>query len=167
MYVSRLADFTEIPVIDIGRLFTPGADIVPLGREMAKACEECGFLYIKNHGVAPEAMEEIFATARDYYDLPMDQKMADTITKSPDFIGYMPFRSKGTDPTKAGALQEGFQIHREFDPGHPNVQKKLPLHGPNPWPQGQPELKAAMLRYFTLMETLSRQLMRGFATGLG
>jgi isopenicillin N synthase-like dioxygenase len=167
MYVSRLADFTEIPVIDVSPLVSGAADIATLGRDMARACEECGFLYISNHGVAPAAMEEIFATARDYFDLPVEKKMEEAITRSPDFIGYMPFRSKGTDPTKAGALQEGFQIHREFPPDHPNVNKQVPLHGPNPWPKGQPELKAAMLRYFALMEKLSLQLMRGFAVGLG
>ena len=46
--------FTQIPVIDIGRVNSPNlADRVALAKEIRKACEVVGFFYISNHGNPP------------------------------------------------------------------------------------------------------------------
>ena len=50
-----LKAFARVPLIDLAPYF--GGDAVArarVGRELARACEEVGFLYLANHGVDRE-----------------------------------------------------------------------------------------------------------------
>lgn len=46
------------------------------------------FMYIKNHGVAQDLVDDIFDVSRRYHALPLEDKMADYVFKSETLRGY-------------------------------------------------------------------------------
>ena len=82
----------------------------------------------------------------------------------PRIQGYLPlgYRSYEGEARAGTSQQEGFWI------GHDRpLSNDALLDGPNQWPDGQPDLKRAMLRYFDAVEGLAGVLLRGFALALG
>lgn len=67
----------HLPVIDFSKWT---ADSSPeqrykIGKELADACHNVGFVYIINHGVSPELLEEAFGWSKRLFDLKEEQKM--------------------------------------------------------------------------------------------
>ncbi len=93
--------FNEVPLVDIAGIYSDKfEDRLKVAQDFAKACEKCGFLYIKNHGVEPEYTEGIFKTAADYFDQPQEEKMEQWIYKQKDLKGYEPVHGARMDDTK-------------------------------------------------------------------
>lgn len=99
--------FDEIPVVDIAGIFSDSfEERLRVAQEIAVICKEVGlvksgpyvflvrtnvsfsFLYIKNHGVPQELVDEIFKVSRQYHALPLEDKMADYVFKSETLRGY-------------------------------------------------------------------------------
>src|SRR5215467_15511727 len=65
-----------VPVIDIA----PYLAGTPEGKrrvaaELDRACREVGFYIIVGHGVDPRLIEQIETVSREFFDLPLDEKM--------------------------------------------------------------------------------------------
>ena len=73
----------HVPVIDLaplrqekssaeeGKVEPAVEDIVT---KVGQACEEWGFFQVINHGVSLELLEELQATAKEFFDLPIEEK---------------------------------------------------------------------------------------------
>src|SRR5689334_22313647 len=83
------AALASIPVIDYGPFFAgePGA-LPRLAREVARACEQIGFFYIRNHGIDQALVDRAFAASRRFHALPLPQKLA--LRLNENNIGYLP-----------------------------------------------------------------------------
>ena len=46
-----------------------------IGKNLADACHKVGFVYIINHGVSPELLEEAFGWSKRLFDLKHEEKM--------------------------------------------------------------------------------------------
>jgi isopenicillin N synthase-like dioxygenase len=161
--VSRRLDFSEIPVIDLRPLIDGGAaqleaTVAALGR----ACEEVGFIYVRNHGVPQDLVTRLAEQSALFFAQPMDEKMK--IVLDQRMRGYLPLRYRSYEgETRAGTShQEGFWVGHERA-----LSAEDPLVGPNQWPAGTPGLQPAMMAYFDAVEALSRVLQRAFALALG
>ena len=44
-------------------------------KQLVAACQEVGFVYIVNHGVPQEGLEEAFAVSEKFYNLPQEDKL--------------------------------------------------------------------------------------------
>lgn len=156
---SRKLDFREVPMVDIGAL--GGADDAAVIREIARVCQDVGFMYVCNHGVPQSVLDDLVAQAKLFFDLPVREKMSAAVEKSPQFRGYLPLEYTGDEGPEGRNLQEGFMIMQDRPLG------TVPLHGPNQWPQALPSLRAPMMRYFVELEKLARRMLPGFAAALG
>ena len=87
--VFKLAS-SEVPVVDLepSRAGGPAARRA-VAAEIAAACHEIGFFYIRNHGVARDDIDRIFQTAVDFHTLPLAAKMEVSVTKNNHFQGYL------------------------------------------------------------------------------
>ena len=59
----------SIPVIDISGLFS--ADVKErqmVAQQMKQACEDKGFFYISNHGIATELQQAVFKQSKQFFD---------------------------------------------------------------------------------------------------
>ena len=158
---SRRLDFSEIPILDVGPLVA-GDDDPTLINALHRACADVGFLYVRNHGVSMALVETLKESAATFFAAPMAEKMK--IAIDPRIQGYLPlgYRSYEGEDRAGTSHQEGFWI------GHDRpLNNDALLDGPVQWPDGQPDLKRAMLPYFDAVESLAGALMRGFSLALG
>jgi isopenicillin N synthase-like dioxygenase len=163
--VGQRMPFERIPVVDL-EPFLSGRDRARTAAEIGRACREVGFLYVRNHGVAPDLVARIFAVAKSYFDLPRAAKMRQHIKKSPHHRGYFPLFEENTDPDLTADLKEGFDMAMDLGPDDPDVRAGTPLHGPNVWPDQPPEFRAVAAAYYAAMTDLARTLLRSFALAL-
>jgi isopenicillin N synthase-like dioxygenase len=160
-----------IPVIDYGPYFAgePGA-LDRVAREVAWACENVGFFYALNHGVADKLIERAFAASRRLHALPLERKLA--LRLNENNIGYLPINAsvqgasavhKATRPNQ----NESFFASYDRGPDHPDVLAGKPLRGRNQWPSGLPGLRADMMAYFNALERMCDGMLPPFAVALG
>jgi len=72
--VSRRLDFTEIPVIDLSDLVAGNDDPATIDA-LGAACRDVGFVYIQNHGVAQDLIDDCIAASDEFFARPMDEKI--------------------------------------------------------------------------------------------
>ncbi|KAJ9142990.1 Oxoglutarate/iron-dependent oxygenase [Pleurostoma richardsiae] len=164
--------FEEIPLIDVAGSFSDNFDDrLKVAKQIANACEQVGFFYIKNHGISQQLMDGTMDAARRYFDKPVDVKMREHIYKSKDMRGYEPVHGANVDPRKPkGDRKESF-LHN-FEPECDPVPAKLTeeqralLHQ-NLWPSDDLDFKKACYKYDRNMIVLMRKMVQMFALGLG
>ena len=162
MPAARILNFSEVPLIDIGPLVRGAAQREAQTVEaIARACQDVGFMYVRNHDVSPVVLNHLVEQAKLFFALPTVEKNTVAVENSPQFRGYLPLEYTGNEGEKGKNLQEGFMIM------HERPLDTFPMHGPNQWPRGLLSLKPAMWAYFDAMEKLANPLMRGFALALG
>jgi isopenicillin N synthase-like dioxygenase len=97
---AKRGAFHEIPVIDFAGAFCENrTEREKVAKETYDACVRVGFFYIRNHGVSELVMKNVFSAAKQFFALPLADKMSIDINKSPHFRGYtklmVRFRSRG------------------------------------------------------------------------
>lgn len=162
-----------LPVIDFsafaphGRKGEAGARHA-VAEAMGKACRQNGFFLLANHGLDTNVTEQAFAQTAQFFDQPLAAKQRISIERSPCHRGWFGHGQEVLDAKAQaqGDAKEGLKIGRDLPLDHPLVAAGVPLHGPNQWPE-QSGFKTAMQAAYAQCETLSRQLMQGFALSLG
>lgn len=83
---------TLIPLIDFSKFLASNAspsDRLKVAQELVSACHMAGFAYIKNHGISPEHLQDAFAAAKQFYDVPQNERMRIRVAEgSTSFNGY-------------------------------------------------------------------------------
>ena len=125
-----------------------------------------GFFYLVGHGVAVESDRNVMAMANRFFELPLAEREAIAIARSPHFRGYTLLKSEMT----AGKQDWRDQIDigpespvRATDPGDPPWLK---LIGPNQWPQSLPEMPGVISAWMKQMQSVGVSLMQAMAEGL-
>ena len=86
---AKRGAFHEIPIIDFTNAFSKDFEKrKELAGQVYDACTRVGFFYIRNHGVDESIMKNVFSAAKDFFSLPLEDKMAIDLNKSPHFRGY-------------------------------------------------------------------------------
>jgi isopenicillin N synthase-like dioxygenase len=157
-----------IPIIDLGRLRGPGALLPSTERalalvELREALHVQGFIYVVNHGVDGSITDNIFSAARDFFALPLEERLAIENIKSKQFRGYTRL---GNEHTK-GIADQRDQIDilterpaLELTDGDP---KYLGLVGPNQWPASLPSFKTAALTWLESAKHVGIEILRALA----
>lgn len=152
----------DLPLIDAGAL-----DDLATIDALRGACTGTGFFYLVNHGVAPALIAAVLDQARQFFALPLAARMAVALAHSPCNRGYEPMRAQTLEAGTPPDLKEGFYIGNDLPLGHPRVRAGLFNQGPNQWPEGVPEFRPVMERYFDAQTALVVRLMGAMARTLG
>ena len=142
------------------------ADRADVAKAFRAACQDKGFLYIVDHGVAPETIAAMFGQTRRFFDLPLERKMALDIGHSRYNRGYEPLRGQKLESEAPPDVKEGFYLGTELPEDDPRVAAGMFAHGPNQWPADLPGFRETLDAYFTQMTALSRLTMRALALSL-
>ena len=139
--------------------------------EIGAACRETGFFALTGHGIDATVIDDAFAMARNFFDLPEDKKREIAIERSPCHRGWFAHGGEVLDRTKQpqGDYKEGLKIGRDLPSDHTRVTAALPLHGANQYPHESGALVGFRTQMDTLYgacEALSRYLMQAFALSL-
>lgn len=85
----------EIPTVDISAWLS--AESSPEAKskvveEIRSACSKYGFFNLVGHGIPAEARQKIFDCTKDFFNLPLEEKMKISVDKSlgKSFRGYEP-----------------------------------------------------------------------------
>jgi isopenicillin N synthase-like dioxygenase len=164
----------QIPIIDFGPYFAgrPG-ELAPLSAQVRDACEQVGFLYIKNHGVPEALIERIFAEAKRFHALPLDAKQK--LALDQNNVGYLPMNASTQRHTTVHQAtrpneNESFFVIVDRPADHPDVIAGKPLRGRNQWPQpphALPGFRDNVMAYFTALNALGQRMLPAFAAALG
>lgn len=164
---------TVVPVIDLFPWFEgTAAGRRSVARSVAEVCETIGFLVISGHGVPLDLVDDAFAAATAFYDLPQAEKDRWRPANGASPRGYHAIETKNLAKTlgydNPPDLREQFYIGPLVDRSGSvaHIPEAGPLYGPNIWPDVPAAYRSAMSRYYQVMEALGRSLMHVFATAL-
>lgn len=161
----------HVPLIDLSRA-TDDAGKASVARELHDACRQIGFFYITGHGLSPDLIAQQFAWAQRFFDLPLPDKEALNMKRSPSGAGYEPLGAQRLDSQDANSeaappdLKEAFYCGMEIADDHPFVRAGLRSYGRNQWPHALPDFKAQMLAYQAAVQSVGERLMGLLALSL-
>ncbi|KAG6740721.1 hypothetical protein POTOM_056189 [Populus tomentosa] len=131
-----------------------------------KACLDCGFFYVINHGISEELMEEVFEQNKKFFELPLSEKMK--VLRNEKHRGYTPLFDELLDPDNQvhGDYKEGYYIGVEVPEDDPKAEK--PFYGPNVWPSDDilPGWRHTMEKYYLEALEVARAIVRIIALAL-
>lgn len=150
-----------VPIIDL----SSGDDVV-LAHELDRACRDTGFFCVIGHGIDPELQARMDRSARDFFALPdaLKGEIAMSVGGRA-WRGWFPLGGEVTNGVPDG--KEGLYLGEELGPDDPRVLAGLPLHGPNLFPAGIPDLRASVLAWIDALTALGHRLIGLIARGLG
>ena len=125
--------------------------------DVRHACEEIGFLVLTGHGIDPELVAQVAALSREFFDLPIDEKLRlqnDELLQ--DRPIYRPMQSESLGATSGEARHRDLKESLDYGP-------TLPGAG---WPKRPPGLEFALRAYLSAMNNLGARLRRVFALAL-
>jgi len=164
-------DASIIPTLDVSLAYD--AEQKPeLLRQLHHALFDIGFLYIKNHGVPSDTIEDLTRLLPALFDLPTAEKAKLSKLNSPHFLGYSGFAEETTLGKQD--LREQFDFATELPavcresatvpngtPDHEATAKQRDLsqlywrlRGPNQWPD-LAGFKEAFIAYHDAVQELS------------
>jgi isopenicillin N synthase-like dioxygenase len=172
MKLDSPAEAAGIPVIDLSAALTgdPDARRAAAGA-IHRACRDTGFFYAAGHGIAPSLIEQQFAWAKRFFDLPEAEKRAIDMKLSPSTAGYEPIGGQVLDSQDANAaaapadLKEGFYAGVELPDDHPMARLRIRGYGHNQWP-ALPGFREQMLAYQARVRALANDLLELLALSL-
>ena len=148
---------SDIPIIDLTGLST--RDPLAMARmtgDIARACREVGFFYVRNHGVPQGALDAAMAQAHAFFAQPLARKDALKISADSDNKGYVGLRTEALDPGHNVDDKEAFNIRIA---AHERARASL-------CPE-LPGFDAVMTDFFQRMLRLGVDLHRPIARDLG
>ena len=163
-----------IPVIDMA----PYREGTPEGKrrvatQLDRACREVGFYILVGHGVDARSIDEVDAVSREFFDLPLDEKMQVHIGSTSGAVGYAAVGDIALAYTRGQVappdLNESFQIAKVdvTDDRYFQSEAARGMIPANRWPQRPAALKTAYTGYYLTMGALAADLMRLSALALG
>ncbi len=165
---TAIHDFNEIPVIDLAPMF--GVDPKQkqaVAAELFRACRSVGFFYVKNHGISKQLIARLFSEGKRFFSLPVEVKNKIHMKQSDCYRGYFMLGEELTSKKKD--WKEGLYFGAECGLDHPSVKAKIPMHGPNQWPDATdfPGFDRLIIDYMDACTELGHTIMTGIAMGLG
>ncbi|TSE17029.1 isopenicillin N synthase family oxygenase [Arthrobacter sp. KBS0703] len=160
-------DQETIPVLDLGAARQADGQFSPrfIG-QLRDAAHRVGFFQLIGYGAAPGQAEDLLATIRRFFDLPLEERMKLDNRLSPHFRGYTRMGTEVTQGRADAREQIDYSPDREPVLDYPLDQPYWLLQGHNMWPDSLPELEQAAMAWAGLMSTVGGELMRAIAVSL-
>jgi isopenicillin N synthase-like dioxygenase len=154
---------TWVPVIDLHAADAAAA--------IDEACERAGFLTIVNHDVPTDVVDGAWQTARNFFELPLSEKMSVAMPYAGYPYGYSPLAgetlAKSLGNGGAPDLKESFAIGPVVRPTHTITDPDEAFAwSENLWPAALPTMQPVWSSYFTEVADLATRLMRLMADAL-
>lgn len=168
---ARAAD--HIPVVDIGSTITGDhGGQKDAAWQVHQACRETGFFYIANHGLPQHLIDAQFEQVRRFFALPLADKLAVHMPKSPAAVGYDGLTDEALDNdgvddrAAASDYKEGFHCGLELDDDDPWARSGWRGFGHNQWPANLPGFREQTLAYQAAVRDVADRVLRLLALSL-
>ena len=171
MTTTRI-DTRTIPGINL-EAFVSGSNSErkAIAEQVDATCRTIGFLVIDGHGVPKIVCDAAWSAARQFFDLPLEEKLATRSSEPGCPRGYFPVEGETLAKTRGESSapdpKEAFSSGPPTAPaGHESAEDFDFFYGPNIWPAALPEFEGAWLDYYRAMETLGAKVMTLLAAAL-
>lgn len=164
-------NFTEVPLVDVAGL--RGGDAEARRQAVAaldRAARDVGFVYVTGHGIPEEVIAGLRGAAERFFALPEQTKAAYYIGRSTNHRGYVPRGEEvyaSAAGTPSGDLKEAFDTALDLPADDPDYLAGNRMLGPNVWPREVDGFAGSVTAYYEAAMALGKDLLRGFALGLG
>lgn len=164
--MSSAESFTSVPVIDISGLYaSERATREEVAAELGRAAREIGFFYISGADIDEALFDTMLAATKEFFALPVEEKMRSYIGLSQCHRGYVPTGEEGLSGEKPD-LKEAFDTALDLPADDPDYLAGNPMLGPNTWPE-LPGFAAAVTAYYEAVLAVGQELLWAFAVALG
>ncbi|TGO50089.1 hypothetical protein BCON_0192g00160 [Botryotinia convoluta] len=157
-------NFSEIPILDLG-LADDASTKPQFLKELKHVLLNVGFLYVKNHGVPKDTVDELVNALPSLFALPDEEKNSIALEKSPHFLGYSGMGAETT--AQVSDQREQFEFATELESswaeGDPIYKQLL---GPNQWPSSFPSIRTIVEAYIQALLELSERFLTLVAEAL-
>ncbi|KAK3066741.1 hypothetical protein LTR53_016775 [Teratosphaeriaceae sp. CCFEE 6253] len=115
-------DWAELVTLDLGLFDTPGGKQA-LAEQLTYAAQHVGFFYVKNFGITQQEVDRQFALGREFYDLPLEEKLKYHNLEDLESGEYNGYRPAGLRQLKDG-IRDNIQVYNlpKFDGHHKRAQ---------------------------------------------
>jgi len=148
----------NIPTLDLSH-FTTGDKEKKQAfvNDLGHAYESIGFVAIKNHGYLHESQEELYASIKDFYQLPDEIKIKYDGSHTGGQRGYTGKGKEHAAGRNVGDLKEFYHVGKEIkgnDSSH---------YQANIFPTEVPEFEKQTLKAYSTLEKIGRQMLSAIA----
>ncbi|WP_193598652.1 isopenicillin N synthase family dioxygenase [Microbacterium sp. YJN-G] len=154
----------NLPILDLSQLDAGDEAAAEFREQLRAATHDVGFFYLTGTGIPAELEQRLHRTAREFFELPDEAKLAIENIKSPHFRGYTRIGGERTQGEVDWREQIDIGPERTAVAGGPAFHR---LIGPNLWPAAQPELQAVVAEWHAVLCDVARKLLRAWALALG
>ncbi|MBC7970509.1 MAG: isopenicillin N synthase family oxygenase [Verrucomicrobia bacterium] len=164
-------DSITIPVIDFEPFISGDAEAQQqVAQEIYQACHTAGFMYLKNHGIAADVLEQVFQQSQRFFALPLETKQQLAWTEAFSNRGYIGVQRERLNPQRPGDAKECFNIGKE----EPRKEERS-LSGSdlsqaaltqNRWLPEDDEFRQTMLGFFGACIAATDRILQAFALSL-
>lgn len=156
-----------LPTVDLSRFHGSPDERAAFVANLREILHDHGFFYLTGHGVGQTLIDDVVATAKRFFALPLEEKLKIEMVHSRHFRGY---NRAGQERTRGEQdWREQLDINTEgtaveIGPDTPPWKRLL---GPNQWPEALPELKPLLLSYQAEVTRVGIDILRAIAAALG
>ena len=154
-------DKERVPVIDIKKINSV-SNKIDIAKELYKASTDLGFIYIKNHDISENLINDLRKDGLNFFRSSTDDKSKVLITKK--HRGWLGFGGAKMGDKAKPDLKESFIWGYQYDDG--SLPDDHQLRGVNKWPKFLPSLQQNAMSYFHQINELAKNLLTCFAMGL-
>ena len=83
---------------------------VHVARRVVEAFKDIGFVYLLNHGISDELLQEAFCRSREFFNLPVEVKNKYLASPETHHKGYFGLGNEAFDPSTPGDTKEFFDL---------------------------------------------------------
>ena len=159
--IIKFIDKERVPVIDIKKI-NAASDKIKIAKKLYKASTDLGFIYIKNHDISENLINDLRADGLNFFRSSTDDKSKVLITKK--HRGWLGFGGAKMGDKAKPDLKESFIWGYQYDDG--SLPDDHQLRGVNKWPEFLPSLQHNAMSYFHQINELAKNLLTCFALGL-
>jgi isopenicillin N synthase-like dioxygenase len=140
----------DLPIFDFSAFHADAKARAELVAGIGQACTDIGFFYLKNFGIAPTAIAQVFAESRTFFALPQERKHELLVDRTNR--GYDGPEAQSFHPGRPGDLKESFRFTAEPNPhDRPKFEAAWSFldNQPNKWPAQLPGFREVMLSFLS------------------
>ncbi|MDH6132324.1 isopenicillin N synthase-like dioxygenase [Kitasatospora sp. MAA4] len=163
--VNDLSD--DLPVIDLSAASGSPEQRAALHADLLHAATEVGFFHLTGHGITATETADLTSAMHAFFALPEADRMAISNLNSPHFRGYTRIGDERTQGRSDWRDQIDIGAERPAHRPAPGEPAYWWLEGPNQWPAGHPELRAAALNWIERLSTVAERLLHELLTAIG
>ncbi|KAH8681917.1 MFS transporter [Xylariales sp. PMI_506] len=165
----RTSSVDEPPILDFSAFYNSDSEArARLFAAINTACRDKGFFQLTNTGISLDLQNQIIQVSRDFFGLPLEEKLKYDLTTNKHHRGYERMRAQKLEPGAAPDNKEAIYIGEDLPLDHPRVLAGEYNCGPNLYPEVLGEsFRKACTDYFNAATKLAQDVMDALAVGLG